>query len=564
MDPIDLNGSSDDAESIALMPLKYLHPVSLIFDLLAHARSYLLPIVFGLLGAANGNATWLIVSAVLFVPAVASSVIRYFTLKYRIKGNYLVVDQGLLFRKTRTIPVDRIQNIDLTQNVLHRIFGVAEVKIETASGSEAEATLRVLSLEEVESLRSIIFQTKSHDCTNSTPSRNELSSNESAQFGHVFEGNEWGPAPAYDGPNEDHRIEGDLSFGPQREFNQNENHPSQARIVWQIPLMDLAQAGLASNRGLILVGIAFGAAFQFGENSYQSIYEWVSRILPESTGSLAYYLNLAAMVVAALVLLRLMGIGWYILRFYDYRLTQRGDDLRIACGLFTKVSATIPRNRIQFVSVQQNLIMRWMRLATIRIETAGGAIDSSNPAESVAKSWFMPVIPIDDVPQIIRLLRPGLDWNEQQFGYRGLSNRAASRFTRLAIIQSIGVAAIAGYFYWPWGVLAGFLVLPLFIFWARKKAASRKYARTENAVIYRSGILERKTSVTFFEKIQAVTCEQNPFDRRWAMATLAIDTAAAGPAEHRIATAYLDANFAAAECEILRRVSVDPALAEAL
>lgn len=558
MDPVDQIGPVDDAQPLARLPLKHLHPVSLIFDLLAHARSYLLPIVFGLLGAANGNAGWLIVSAVLFVPAVTSSVIRYFTLKYRIQDEHLVVDQGFLFRKTRTIPINRIQNIDLTQNVLHRIFGVAEVKIETASGSEAEATLRVLSLEEVESLRSIIFRSKSVAAGRLASPQGEFGVDESAEFGASFDGQQ--PIELGTQKWKSDWLPGN---GNQSEVNPGESIPGQAQIVWQIPLMDLAKAGLASNRGLILVGIAFGAAFQFGEGSYQSIFEWVSRILPESTGTFAYYLNLAAMAIVALALLRLMGIGWYILRFYDYRLTQRGDDLRIACGLFTKVSATIPRNRVQFVSVQQNLIMRWMRLSTIRIETAGGAIDSSNPTESVAKSWFMPVIPIKDVPKIIDLLRPGLNWNEDQFGYRGLSPRAASRFTRLAIIQSILVAGIAGFSYWPWGLLAGLFTLPPFILWARKKAASRKYARTDGTVIYRSGIFQRKTSFTFFEKIQAVTWAQTPFDRRWSMATLAIDTAAAGPAEHRITTAYLDADFAAAEFEVLRQVAVDPALAEA-
>lgn len=540
MDPVKPNVAAGSADIEDQMPLKYLHPISLIFDLLAHARSYLLPLVFGLLGAANGNVGWLIVSAVLFVPAVTSSIIRYFTLKYRIENSHLVVDQGLLFRKTRTIPVDRIQNIDLTQNVLHRVCGVAEVKIETASGSEAEATLRVLSLEQVESLRLTIFQNKPVRAGVLTPLPNESSSSDSGATGSggVVRSENFATA--------------EEPLGRQDE----------AQLVWQIPVLDLAMAGMASNRGLILVGILLGAAFQFGEDSYQSIFDWASTVLPENNGTASYYLTLVSMVIAALVLLRLMGIGWYILRFYGYQLTKRGDDLRIACGLFTKVSATIPRNRIQFVSVQQNLIMRWMRIATIRIETAGGASGQASPTESVAKSWFMPVLPIKDVPQIIALLRPSLNWNEQQFGYHGLSPRAVSRFTRIAIIESMLIAGIAGYFYWPWGLLAGLFFLPVLTFWARKKAASRKYARTMDSVIYRSGILARKTSVTFFEKIQAVTCVQSPFDRRWSMATLAVDTAAAGPAEHRITTDYLDKEFAFAEFDRLRELAVDPKPAE--
>jgi putative membrane protein len=503
------NSLVDNDHTQAELPLKYLHPISLFFDLLAHARSYLLPIVFGLLGAANGNIGWLIVSAILFVPAVTSSVLRYFTLKYRIEDEHLFVDQGLFFRKTRTIPVDRIQNIDLTQNIFHRICRVAEVKIETASGSEAEATLRVLSLDQVEALRSTIFQNKSaqpssvaakhFDSLGTENSQSEIRHDDEPVLGDSTTNNQI--ATAHSGAND-------------------------AKLVWQIPISDLAKAGLASNRGLVLVGVLFGVAYQFGEDSYQTIFETLSRILPENNGTASYYLTMASMAIIVLVLLRLMGIGWYILRFYGYTLTRRGDDLRIACGLFTKVSATVPRNRIQFISVQQNLIMRWLKIATIRIETAGGANDNSSPSESVAKSWFLPVIAVSKVPEIVGLLRTGLDWGENRFEYHGLSPRAASRYMRLAVIESALLAGVAGYFYWPWGLLAGVCVLPIFTWWAGKKASSRKYARTDDSVIYRSGIFTKKTSVTFFEKIQSVTCDQTPFDRRWQMATLSVDTAA--------------------------------------
>jgi putative membrane protein len=83
-----------------------------------------------------------------------------------------------------------------------------------------------------------------------------------------------------------------------------------------------------------------------------------------------------------------------------------------------------------------------------------------------------------------------------------------------------------------------------------------RYARFEDGVIYRSGLLTRKTSVTFFEKIQTLRIDQSPFDRRWRMATLSVDTAAAGPAGHRMQVPYLDEAFARDEfCELVHRAS---------
>ena len=533
------------------LPLKFLHPTSLVFDLMAHVRSYLFPLGFGLWGAANGNIQLLIISGILFIPAVARSTFRYFTLRYRIEDAHLVVDQGLVFSKTRSIPVNRIQNIDLTQNVLHRIFKVAEVKIETASGTEAEAVLRVLSMEEVDTLRSAIFAGKDSD----TSKQAQPSSATELMGSNTVTAASSGTA--------DESI-------PISDYSTSDQSGSDTNEIWKIPFLDLVKAGLASNRGLVMLGIALVTFDQFTENGYESIFAFLTDHLPEDTGSQRFYLLAIAASISGFVLLRVVGIVWYVLRFFDYRLVRRGDDLRLSCGLLTRVSATVPRKRIQFISVQQNLIMRWFGVATIRVETAGGATDKAKPTQSIAKAWFMPVIPVAEVPQIVNLLRPDIQWQPESFDFQSLAPRASTRMIRIAFVKSFLFAiAVAGvYCQWTktletqallWGGIAGLVVLPGMILFAKKKAVSRKYARIDNAVVYRTGVFGRKTSVTFFDKVQTVACSQTPFDRRWGMATLAIDTAAAGPAEHRIVTPYLDADFAKSELKALRSLAVQAA-----
>lgn len=531
------------------LPLKFLHPTSLAFDFMAHVRSYLVPLGFGLFGAAKGDVGLLIISGILFVPAVVRSMFRYFTLRYRIEDAHLIVDQGLVFRKTRSIPVHRIQTIDLTQNVLHRIFKVAEVKIETASGTEAEAVLRVLSMEEFGVLRKAIFAGKNSVAAeqDSVP----LAAGELA-------------VPAVTGAA--------VPIGDSYPASDDHVSTDQTGLeeVWRIPLLDLVKAGLASNRGLVMLGIGLVTFDQFFDNGYESIFAFLTDHLPEDTGSQRFYLQAIAASVIGFVLLRLVGIVWYLLRFYDYRLVRRGDDLRLSCGLLTRVSATVPRKRIQFVSVQQNLIMRWFGVATIRIETAGGATDKSKPNQSIAKTWFVPVLPVAEVRQMVNMLRPDIDWRPDEFDFQGLASRASTRLVRLAFVHTLlfAVAVTAVYCQVTqtleiqsliWGGVAGLVALPALILFAMKKAVSRKYARLENAVVYRTGVFGRKTSVTFFDKLQNVACFQTPFDRRWKMATLAIDTAAAGPAGHQIVTKYLDAEFAKRELEALRCLAVKAA-----
>ncbi len=482
----------------------HLHPVSLLFDLISHVRSLIFPALLGVFGAAQGNMFYLIISGLIFVPTLAVSIIRYLSLRFSIEDQELVISQGIFFRRIRTVPVERIQNIDLVQNILHRLFRVAEVRVETASGTEPEATLRVLGLRDVDLLRDSIFQRRDlirvDDVEHST---------------------------------------GETSGG--RSLPANESY---VETMLAIPVSLLVRAGLASNRGMILIGVLFGLFYQFDLENKLEV-ERLAKLLPQGMNVTQEVLLGTAGLILLLALLRVLGVIWYILRFYGYRLDRSGDDLRISCGLFTRLSATVPRKRIQFISIHRNLLMRWMGLATIRIETAGGAAKHSEDAtKSVSSRWFIPVLPNDRVAEILQKLRPGLIWQENEFQWHPLAPRAGMRLARIAVVVSVLIGVVGFAATRPWGWAFGAAALPCTIFLAIQKSRAMRYARTDGGVIYRSGVLTRKTSITFFEKIQTLKVTQSPFDRRWQMATLSVDTAAAGPADHTINIRYLGSDFA--------------------
>ncbi len=512
--------------------LSYLHPTSLMFDLLAHGRTYLVPAAFGLWGAAKGDATLLIISAMIFVPAFLVSVFRYFTFRYCITNGQLIVRQGLIFRHVRTVPVSRIQNIDFVQNLLHRIFQVAEVKVETASGTKPEATLRVLSMSKMESLRDAVF-------------------GDSASNQTLVPDADWQTDPIQtEVPHSAIQPMANPANG--RYPNASGQSPLVTPLL-EIPLSWLIKAGMASNRGMIMVGILLGAYFQFVDQKEFFRFEALGHLLPVNASPTFIAVAAIGGVIGALLLLRLLGVGWFVLRFFGYQLVRRGDDLRISCGLLTKVSATVPRQRVQFISVHRNLFMRMFGLASIRIETAGGAGNQGEHAtESVSKRWFIPVVPEQRVAELLTALRPDLEWDESKLDFKPLSERTGRRLCRLAFMEAVMLSAVGMLVSRPWGWTVGVVALPLLVMWAIKKSKAMRYARAKNCVVYRSGVFIRKTSVTFFEKIQTLRVDQTPFDRRWKMARLSIDTAAAGPADHRIQVPYLEENFARKELQLLR------------
>ena len=526
-----------------------LHPLSLLFDIGSRIRENLIPALFAGFSVATGGMIGLYVGFSIFAIAISFSIVRFFTYRYTLTDSELQIDYGLLFRTHRSIPVDRIQNIDSVQNLFHRLFGVAEVKIETASGSEPEAVMRVLGMEEIARLRNRLL-------THTEPYN-----------------------PASDG----------LSTVSILDETTTENTaeptslPSET-LVLELPLRVLLQAGLLSNRGQVLAAVLIGYLFQTNSfsgdwwtgkvNSEQRAY-WRNRMREfwssavQQSESLGFgngfwrsALLLLGVLLVLLLLFRLFSMAWFVLKFLGYRLTSRGDELHVQCGLLTRVSATIPRRRIQVISVHRGWVARLCGLASIRLETSGGGMGSEaeDASQTIGRRWFVPILKEADLNCVLRSIDPELRWDLPSIDWVPLASNAGWRMIRSLWITTallLGfVGVIAAFLDWRWmawggAIAAVFLVSGTLL--ARKRARSRKFARWGKFFLLRGGLLLQKTSIGFQDKIQSVSLRESPFDRRWKMASIAIDTSGAGVADHELKIELLDVEKARLEYEVLRQ-----------
>jgi membrane protein YdbS with pleckstrin-like domain len=130
-----------------------LHPASFIFILGSQVRQMLVPAIALLFTARTTEAGWQLVTMILVIPFALIAVVRALVFRYRTDEEELVIRSGVIFRSVRHVPYKRVHNIDAVQNLLHRLFGVAEVRIETGGGTEPEAAIQVLSMEAFQELR---------------------------------------------------------------------------------------------------------------------------------------------------------------------------------------------------------------------------------------------------------------------------------------------------------------------------------------------------------------------------------------------------------------------------
>jgi putative membrane protein len=101
-----------------------------------------------------GPLHWLAVMSAILVVAVLVSAVVWLVTGYEVVGRELRVHEGLISRRTRTIPLERVQAIDVVRPLLARVFGLAELRLEVIGASKTEAPLAYLTVAGAAVLRS--------------------------------------------------------------------------------------------------------------------------------------------------------------------------------------------------------------------------------------------------------------------------------------------------------------------------------------------------------------------------------------------------------------------------
>lgn len=133
-------------------------PKVLLIDPVRMLPSLLVPLIGVLFvgGFSPRSYAW---AAAGVVGTVLVAVIRWATFTYEIVGDRLETKRSLISRSIRTIPLERIRGVDISTPPMHRLLGLAVMKIDTgASGGKEEAKFDGVTLAEAERLKPILLR----------------------------------------------------------------------------------------------------------------------------------------------------------------------------------------------------------------------------------------------------------------------------------------------------------------------------------------------------------------------------------------------------------------------
>jgi putative membrane protein len=97
---------------------------------------------------------WLLIAIAASIPlGVAYGWLSWRNTHYRVGDDDLRLETGVLFKRSRRVRLDRLQAVDVVRPLVARALGLAELRLEVAGGSSAEAPLAYLSEDAAQRLR---------------------------------------------------------------------------------------------------------------------------------------------------------------------------------------------------------------------------------------------------------------------------------------------------------------------------------------------------------------------------------------------------------------------------
>jgi putative membrane protein len=474
-----------------------LHVLSPVFFATRHAVR-LWPL--GVLVAARRQ-WWLLVVGALVL--LAWSTLEWLRRTYSLEGGALRLEEGVLARKLRAVPFDRIQQVDLVRKPLHRLLGVATLRVETAGGgTAAEVDLDVVTLPEAQDLRARLLRAKARLVATPAP----------------------GPAGQPSGAPPAGGLPAGDAAAPVAAT------PAE-RVLLRLTLGEVMLAGITGSRAAAAL-VVLGPLSQLAD-WFPGLDDWLfQRFDPEAVTPTTPGAFLAVAVLAAIAWLGLAGASSVVTDF-GFTLARVGTDLVVRRGLLERREAVLPLARLQVVRIEESLLRRALGLATIRIQSAG----RTGAGDQTAGRLAVPVLQRRHVNRVLEELVPGAAPVPRLLPPPPAARRRS--VTRSVIRGALLVAAVA----LPLWVMAsvGVLDVPaalalaalpvLAVAVAVGLAAYRAlgHATAEGFLYARAGVAIRVLTVVPVAKAQSGSVRSSPFQRRAGLATLHVDIAGGGP-----------------------------------
>ncbi|NNV07197.1 PH domain-containing protein [Geobacillus sp. C56-T2] len=438
-----------------------LHPIAIMAGVGKELKNMIAPLLVIVAAGSRHGFSWndILVPLAALIYTLVMGVLSWVRFTYEWDDRCLVVEEGVFVRKKRSIPLERIHGISITEGIWQRIAGVVQVHVETPGNvpGEAEVILRAIARKEARALQQCVERAKNRN-------------------GHVNE-----PEAAT------HR-----SLSP----------------LFTLTMKEIWIASLTSGGALGVVAALCAFLSQFSDFiPYEAL---VRDIQSTWNGHGRWYI--ALLILSILLAAYGVAIVQNMIRYASFVVRKQEDTIVIARGWLERKAVSVPVDRVQGVVIHESWLRRFFGYASVSIIHAGGALDGGPSGEAV-------LCPLVKKHRIVPIVQACLPEYRLDVPFCPLPRRAKSRYMLRPLYWLTIPVGMAAYMERPWG--AGLLlVLPLAAWIGARRYRAAGWALSSKQLSLRSGWFRRTTVHLFKRHVQSLEIETTWWQRKKQLATI--------------------------------------------
>jgi len=404
----------------------------------------------------------------ILILVTVSTIFSYLYFRFFIENNEFVLQKGFLKKVRLSVPLERIQTINVKQNIIQKILGVVSLEVDTAGAGTVEVKLTAikegLAMELEEALKQNVKETIKSNATEETASG------------------------------------------------------TRERVIMQLTPFDLLKVSISENhfKSFLLVLVLANWIYTQLKDFYD---EEIKRLAKEGMATAGHfdftiwiYIFLFMITVSVAI-----SFAMVFLRFFDFRLTGNGKTFRIRFGLLNKREVNVPLSKIQIISGHTNPLRKLLNFQSliIRQATSGGNI----------KKKQVIVVPACKENNLLKIEKAAFGEDDSKFSPPLRSHPLL--FIRSFVLLSLTLSTLAffaatkfPFVWWAFAILELYSAIMFFLAYRK-----RRFRLNNSLIEITRGMIGTSFHRMLTHKIQAVKFRQTILQKRRKLAGITIYTA---------------------------------------
>lgn len=417
--------------------------------------------------------------ALLIILQFVFSYLSYKKFRFSIQEDAFHLDHGVIKLSHVEIPFERIQNINLQQNVLQQILNVVGFDIETAGEGTAEIKIKALDKDFATALKAKLIEEK-----------NKVE-------------------------NEELNLEADELIE-----TLDVDHSKKDSLLFKLDFKTLIKVGVSSNlfKGVGLLIAFFAYLYNFVMDFLSQFYdlnleEDFKNRIPETLTFITI------LILGVLIIGFLITVLTTVFKYFDLKIIKNQQNYEVEYGLFKRVNKVIKKTKTQIFEIRTNPIKNLFKIRSVFVSQA-----SSTQLTEKQKIGLVGLSK-ENLSILFKSLFH-LEMKDLNYEFARSQKRLFYRYFYKNLIIIIGLTIASYFVYFNWVSITGLVVLLLGLSWmALLRVQKSNIGVNSELISVRKGSIDTKFKIIEIHKFQSIKLKRNIFQQYNGHADLIIETA---------------------------------------